>query len=95
MTETWLKDSINDSVVGISGYNIIRRTNRLHGDVVLYVKDSIKFSILRDYEFPDHKDLKVLWVKITPNRLPLGYSCLVIGTVYHPPPPAKDEPLLD
>ena len=36
-----------------------------------------------------------MWAKITPNRLPRGYSCLIIGTVYHPPPPAKDEPLLD
>ena len=97
ITETWLKDSIDDSVVDISGYNIIRkdRTHKLHGGVALYVKDSIQFSILRDYEFPDPEGPEVLWAKITPNRLPRGYSCLIIGTVYHPPPPAKDEPLLD
>lgn len=38
ITETWLKDSINDSIVDISGYNIIRkvRTHKLHGGVALY-----------------------------------------------------------
>lgn len=46
ITETWLKDSIDDSVVDISGYNIISkdRTHKLHGGVALYVKDSIKIN---------------------------------------------------
>ena len=40
ITETWLKDSINESVVDISGYNIIRkdRTHRLRGGVALLCK---------------------------------------------------------
>ena len=69
ITETWLKDSINDSVVDISGSNIMRkdRTHRLHGGVALQVKDSINFSILQNYEVPDPVGPEVLWVKIMPS----------------------------
>jgi hypothetical protein len=31
------------------------------------------------------KNLKVLWIKIRPDRLPRGIQSIFIGTVYHPP----------
>ena len=29
--------------------------------------------------------IEVLWVKVRPYRLPRGVSCIIIGTIYHPP----------
>ena len=29
--------------------------------------------------------LEVLWVRLTPKRLPRGFPCLVISVIYHPP----------
>ena len=58
ITETWLKESVSNSVVNIPGYEIKRRdrvTNN-HGGVCLYIKDNIKYrplenlSCYKDYE---------------------------------------------
>ena len=44
--------------------------------------NSIKFKVLEDLHDPDYE---VLWVRITPTRLPRSYSSIITGTVYHPP----------
>ena len=52
ITETWLKESIDDSVVDINGYNIVHR-HRLycqHGGVCLYINESMKFLVLQEFE---------------------------------------------
>ena len=84
MTETWLKDYIQDTVVAINGYNLIRLDRRSadHGGVCMYIKNSIKYSVLHDLLDPV---LEVLWVKIQPTRLPRGISTIVVGVLYHPP----------
>ena len=76
LTETWLKEHIQDTVVAINGYNLIRLDRRStdHGGVCMYIKNSIKYSVLQ-----------VLWVKIQPTRLPRGISTIVVGVLYHPP----------
>ena len=61
----------------------------------LYIREYITYTVLRDYEHPGPDGREVLWVKIVPDRLPRGHSCIIIGTVYHTSPPAKDEPLLN
>ena len=40
ITETWLKDHINDHTVSVSGYNIIRRDRNVidHGGVCMYAR---------------------------------------------------------
>ncbi|XP_028516134.1 uncharacterized protein LOC114575459, partial [Exaiptasia diaphana] len=50
ITETWLRDHIPENIVAIHGYNLIRRDriNDLHGGVCVYVKDTIKYQVVRD-----------------------------------------------
>ena len=73
-TETWLRPAIDDYIVNINNYTIIRkdRTHSQHGGVCIYIRNEVKFEILRDYEDPERAE--VLWVKILPQRLPRGYS---------------------
>ena len=84
ITETWLKDHINDHTVSVSGYNIIRRDRKVidHGGVCMFVRESIRFETLSDFM---DENFEVLWVKICPPRLPRGISSIVAGTVYHLP----------
>lgn len=63
------------------------RTNDHHGGVCTYVHSSIPDQVLvMSYQ----TSLEVLWFKLCPYRLPRGLSCIIIGTVYHPPS-ANDE----
>lgn len=94
ITETWLKDSITDSVIDINNYDVFRkdRTSSQHGGVCAYIKDSIKSTRLQELEDPN--GCEALWIKLSPTRLPRGYSCLIVGVIYHPPS-ANDELLMD
>ena len=40
------------------------------------------FTILEDLEDPS---FEALWLKLRPARLPRGFSCIVLGIIYHPP----------
>ena len=85
-TETWLKSTVPNSAIDIRGFNLIRqdRTFAQHGGVCIYIKDSMKFTVLNRLQDPEMK-AEVLWCKIDRNRLPRGFSYLIIGVVYHPP----------
>jgi hypothetical protein len=41
------------------------------------------------YEVPENLNCcqghEIFWLKLNPIRLPLGYSCLIVAVVYHPP----------
>lgn len=93
ITETWLKDHIDNNIVAISGYNVIRRdrTEAVHGGVCLYIKESIQFKIIED--IMDRK-FEVVWTQIRPSRLPRGITSIIVGVVYHSPS-AADPPMLD
>lgn len=84
ITETWLKDHIENHVVSIACYNIVRLDRKVtgHGGVCMYVRDSVRYDVLSDLS---DENFEVLWVKIRPDRLPRGIPSVVIGTVYHPP----------
>jgi hypothetical protein len=83
-TETWLKDSVLDSVVAIPGFNISRkdRDGKIHGGVCIYINNNIKFSTLN---YLHNQSFEVLWTKLLPKRLPRGISSIIVGTIYHPP----------
>ena len=51
--------------------------NSLH-----FASFSWNFTILEDLE---DLSFEALWLKLRPARLPRGYSCIVLGTIYHPP----------
>ena len=88
----WLKDCIQDEVVSISGFNIVRldRKSQIHGGVCTYINESIQFSLMDDLVDPA---FEVLWIKIRPSRLPRGFNCIIVGTVYHPPSASDSEML--
>ncbi len=83
-TETWLKDNVESSVIHITNYILVRkdRIYAQHGGVCLYIKESIPFTVVREYE--RDISIEVLWCKLSPRRLPRGFSYLVVGVVYHP-----------
>ena len=45
-----------------------------------YVKNTMKFAVVADLEDPF---FKVLWIQISPTRLPRGYSSILLGALYH------------
>ena len=84
ITETWLQSHIHSNVVELNGYNLIRKDRQegTHGGIYIYIKDSIKLSVLDTLSI---SSLEVLWVKLRPTRLPRGIHSIIVGTVYHPP----------
>ena len=84
IVETWLQSHIHDNAVALQGYNIIRRDriDMIHGGVCMFIKNTLKFTVLEDLE---EADFEALWIKMTPSRLPRGYNSIVVGTIYHPP----------
>lgn len=84
ITETWLQSHICDNIVALDGFNLVRkdRCERVHGGVCMFIRDTINFSVLDGLA---DSSFEVLWVRLRPTRLPRGFSCIVVGTVYHPP----------
>ena len=78
-TESWLKSHIQDNVVALESYNIIRRdrTEAEHCGVCVCIKNTIKFTVVDDLEGPS---FEALWIQISPTRLLRGYSS-VLGKV--------------
>ena len=78
-TETWLKDTVENSVIHIRNYTLVRkdRIYAQHGGVCLYIKDTIPFTVLREYE--RDTSIEVLWCKLCPRRLPRGFSYIIGG----------------
>ena len=52
------------------------------GGVCLYIRHNINLTILEDLEDPS---FEALWLKLRPTLLPRGFSCIVLGIIYHPP----------
>ena len=68
ITETWLKESIDDSVVSISGYCFFRRDRKTdcHAGVCTYVNTERlnNFTVLDDLNCCEQREL--LWLRIRP-----------------------------
>ena len=91
-TETWLSESVADSVVNVPGYTIIRkdRLTNSHGGVCVYVRESqVKFKHLEDLPCCDKHE--ILWLYLRPILLPRGFSCIIVAVLYHPPGSDQDS----
>ena len=67
LTETWLNDSITDSVVSIPGFTIIRKDRSInnHGGICIYIRDGdTKLKILS--EISCCSEHEILWLHIKP-----------------------------
>ena len=87
ITETWLGESIPDSIIHIPGYTVFR-SDRIRdnlGVVCIYVQayQLRKFEQIRHIICCD--DHEILWLHICANRLPRGYSSIIVGFIYHQP----------
>ena len=84
ITESWLKPHIQDSVVSLDCFNLVRhyRKETMHGGVCAYIKDTIPFTVLEDLA---DGLFEVLWLELRPYRLPRGVNNIVIGVIYHLP----------
>lgn len=86
ITETWLKESVADSVIDMPGYTTFRRdrSNDDHGGVCAYIRTE-KCNYRRMDELNCCENHEILWLYLRPERLPRGFSCIIAGLVYHPP----------
>jgi hypothetical protein len=86
ITETWLKESMSDSVIDIPNFTLLCRDRTLqnHGGVCAYIRESqYKYKRLDDLNCCD--DHECLWIYLRPTRLPRGFTCIIIAVIYHPP----------
>ena len=85
ITETWLDDTIPDTVCSLPNYSIVRRDRqgKLGGGVMLYLSNENYFRLLNSL-LPAN-DFELLWVMVRPRLLPRAVSVLIIGVVYFPP----------
>ena len=95
ITETWLNDTITDSVVNIPGFTIIRKDRFVnnHGGICIYIKEGdTKFKSCS--EISCCSEHEILWLHIKPKRLPHEFSSIIAAVLYHPPS-ADDTSMLN
>ena len=56
-----------------------------------YVRQCIRY---KHWEELQELCPETVWLTIMPKRLPRNISIIIIGVIYHPPPPAKDGPTI-
>ena len=84
ITESWLHELIDSSLLSINDYNLFRkdRATGRGGGVCAYIKKDIPCIRRVDLE---SENLECLWLSIRPKRLPRLLSGIAICVVYHPP----------
>ena len=81
-TETWLRDSIIENHLHISGYHLTarNRTTGPHDGVGLYIKNNPRFKSL---EYLQDPDFETMWTWLQPTRLPRGVSPFLAWGDFH------------
>lgn len=79
VSETWLTHVTRDEVVGIDGFRLVRRDRGLGrgGGILLYVRNSMKFSVLDNIK-DDHSEM--LCISFTMNGIKN-----ILSVIYRPP----------
>jgi exonuclease III len=93
IVETWLQNHIDDNIVTLPGYNLIRRDRRerIHGGLCVYIRNTINFNILHDFS---SNEFEALWLDLRPTSLPRGVSSVILCNLYHPPG-ANDQSMIN
>ena len=81
ISETWLHEKINDNMINVPGYTIVRHdrnSNKRGGGVCIYVRSNMSFTC-RDDLINDV--LEAVWIEIPRTRT----DQLIIGCLYRPP----------
>ena len=82
ISESRLHDMINDSVVGIPGYDILRRdaAHPGHTGLVVYINHKLRNSIKRRHDF-ESQSVECIWLELKHPRKP----SLMISFLYRNP----------
>jgi len=71
ITETWLKESVSDTVVNIPGFSLIRKDRKsdAHGGVCTYIKESnIKYKQIDDLNCCEEHEILWLYLSSCPAK---------------------------
>jgi hypothetical protein len=90
ITETWLDNSVPDSLVSYSGYTAFRRDRSpgVGGGVICYVLNSYSsqsFEVHPKFANNHGFDFEIVWVMLRPNILPRPIGCIIVAVLYVPP----------
>ena len=85
-TETWLKNSVTDSQLKWDNFQLIRidrarLDNKSGGGICIYIRSSIDFEIIQDFQEVIGNHIEFLFVKVKPY---MQKSINLIG-IYRPP----------
>ena len=94
ISETWFTPEQPESSYYINGYEVFAkcRPNRKGGGVAVYVKPFLNATRVDFLTNPDN--FEVMWVKLSPHRLPRSVSVIFVAAVYSPPSDNQDESLI-
>ena len=83
VSESWLNDKINDNVIAIDGYEVIRhdRVGRLGGEVLMYIKTGNKFNVLKK----STHEIGVITTEFIAVEVTFHHNKLLIISLYNPP----------
>ena len=81
ITETWLKDAIDSSIIDIQGYNLFRndRKGRMGGGVCMMVKEEIDGQPIHSTtseKYTTEGNGESIWVDVQINNITLLLSCI-------------------
>ncbi len=84
ITETWYKEYIPDCAVSLAGFTCERKDRNAGrgGGVACFIKYGLSYVRLLSVE---DQSYEVLWLRLTPKRLPRKFSCIIVACLYHPP----------
>ena len=93
INETWLNASINNNIISVDGYDLIRHDRmdgRRGGGVCIYIKNVIQYSDRKDLI---DNNLEALWIELSPSKS----RKLLIGSLYRPPDASSEyfEAIID
>ena len=90
VSETWLHHGIENDVLSIPNYNLIRHDTSVGrgGGVCPFVSNSIPYKRWTDLENPLYE---CLWLCLRFHRLPRKIWSIVVGVLYKPPDKSAQE----
>ncbi len=84
ITETWYKEHVPDSAVSLTGFTCERKDRNAGrgGGMACFIKYGLPYVTLLNVE---DQSYEVLWLGLSPKRLPRKFPCIIVGCLYHPP----------
>ena len=68
VSETWFNSGIDDSIISMDGYNIVRVDRKGHGGgVAMYIKRGISFNIIASSE--DYDLIEYIFIEIKNEKI--------------------------